>query len=176
MFSDIAGHWAQEIIENLSERNIIDGFEDGSFRPDTSVTRAQFCKMIVTALNLSNSENVTGFNDVNESDWYAQYVYAASENGIVNGSDGYFMPNDEITRQDAAIMIFRALKSRGRNVFGSKLFDDTDSIADYAKDAVSALAASGIINGSDGKFNPLNTTTRAEAATMLYNLFEYLGE
>ena len=176
VFSDIAGHWAQEIIENLSERNIIDGFEDGSFRPDTSVTRAQFCKMIVTALNLSNSENVTGFNDVNESDWYADYVYAASENGIVNGSDGYFMPNDEITRQDAAIMIFRALKSRGRNVFGSKLFDDTDSIADYAKDAVSALAASGIINGSDGKFNPLNTTTRAEAATMLYNLFEYLGE
>ena len=94
--------------------------------------------------------------------------------GIVNGYEGMFRPLDKISRQDAAIVIYNAISGAGYTLDGEKAFDDTSDISDYAKASVSALAANGVINGSDGNFLPLNTLTRAEAVKLIENLLNYI--
>lgn len=176
-FSDVSGHWAEDIISEMAEKGIIAGFDDGTFKPDEKVTRAQFCKMIVTALGLSGSSDGKTYGDVPAGAWYETYVKTADANGIVMGDGENFHPDSSITRQDAAVMIYRGIRAVGRNVFGSKTFNDSDAIADYAADEISRLGGAGIINGmDDGTFRPLNNATRAESASMIMNMINYIGE
>ena len=112
------------------------------------------------------------FNDVNAGDWYLPYVSAAEKAGIVNGNNGYFYPDALITREDAAVIIYRALqyKNIGLSSDTNTYFDDTDNISEYAKTAVESLSTMEIINGYDNQFKPKGNTKRAEAAAMLYRL------
>lgn len=177
VFSDISGHWAEDIIIEMSDAGIIAGFEDGTFKPDDKVTRAQFCKMIVTALGLSYTGGSGSYDDVPAGAWYEIYVETATEYGIVMGDNGSFNPDSYITRQDAAVMLYRGIRSVDRNVFGSKTFNDSGDIAEYAVDEISRLGGAGIINGmDDGTFRPLNNATRAESAAMIMNMVNYIGE
>lgn len=176
-FSDISGHWAEDIITEMAKSGIISGFDDGTFKPDDKVTRAQFCKMIVTALDLDLTNKNGSYNDVPADAWYAAYVETATANGIVMGNDGNFDPDSYITRQDAAVMLYRGIRSVDRNVFGSKTFNDSGEIAEYAASDISRLGGAGIINGmDDGTFRPLNNATRAESAAMIMNMVNYIGE
>lgn len=167
-FSDIDTHWAKEYIISLAEKNIISGFEDNTFRPDNNITRAEFVKMIVSIFKLDEKEDAVEFEDVSRDSWYYSAILKASGNGVIYGSDGRFNPEASITRQDAAVIICRL-----KNVAGSVndiSFTDENEISDYALEAVKNLAASGIIIGNNGRFNPKNNITRAEAATMLYRI------
>ena len=176
-FNDIVGHWSYATINKMYIRGIVNGYEDGTFRPDNSVTRAEFVKMLMGALNMG-SANTEGmeFSDVNSSDWYAECVFSAAANNIVKGYDGMFRPLENIKRQDAAVIIYNALSALGIKPQGEKSFNDTDAIADYAKVHVSTLAANGVINGSGGMFLPSDTLTRAEAATLIENMLRYTGK
>jgi len=162
-------HWSYENVMELCKKNVIAGYEDGSFRPDNPVTRAEYVKLIVTAFGHITASGAS-FSDVDETDWYYPYISAACNAGIVLGNpDGSFCPDDRISRQDAAVMLYRAL---GRNVeYNSGLslsFADSQLIADYCLEAVSALSSRGIINGDDtGAFRPLGQTKRSEAAKMI---------
>ncbi len=173
-FSDTKGHWAEGSIYNLYLKGIVNGYEDGTFKPNNTVTRAEFVKMLTSAVNLSTTDvSDVSFDDVSDADWYAKPVKLAAANGLVQGYDGKFRPTEKILRQDAAIVIYNALAGAGYKLEGEKTFNDDADISDYAKKYVLALASKGIINGSDGKFLPKNTLTRAEAVKLIENLLNY---
>jgi hypothetical protein len=174
VFTDLEGHWSRSDVEAMASRGIINGYEDNTFRGDNAVTRAEFVKM--AALLFGLPQTLTGeFADVSDSDWFAPYVGAASSAGLVNGYDGIFAPETSITRQDAAVIIYRALKVNNGNLSGNTLFDDSYDIAAYAADPVGVMAANGLINGSDGKFNPRDFATRSETAAILNRVVKFCG-
>ena len=168
MFSDIDGvEWAREAIEKLCEANVISGTGDGKFEPDREVTREEFVKMLVNAMGFDVTDGNTGFSDVENGAWYENYIKTAVDNGIVSGiSENEFGVGEKITRQDMAVMIFRALKLEENE--DSEFADDAD-ISDYAKTAVYAVKNAGIISGmGDNMFLPKAFATRAQAAQMIY--------
>lgn len=171
-FSDLKDdHWASSAVNYLFERGIINGNPDGTFGAERNITRAEFVKMLCVALELSGDKKA-GFSDVAESDWFSKYVYSAAALEIVMGTDdGRFLPQTEISREDAAVLICRGLKYKGRELSeASGGFADGEDISDYAKESVNALYASGIVKGDDdGYFLPKNKITRAECAQMFAN-------
>ena len=171
-FSDMSNHWAKDAINTLAKSGIIGGFPDGTFKPDESVTRAQFTVMVVRALGIK-SEKQCEFTDVSGNSWYMESISAAVNAGIVNGTgDGKFSPDEYIKRQDAFLIIYRAyselLKSEEKHSFV-----DGNMISDYAVQAVEALYAADIVKGTDsGELKPLDNTSRAEVATILLRIIE----
>ncbi|MBR5506779.1 MAG: S-layer homology domain-containing protein [Clostridia bacterium] len=171
-FKDISSsHWGYEHICKLSEKNIIKGYEDGTFRPDSNITRAEFVKIVVDAFSIPKAQKNSEFKDVTENDWFASYIKSAYDRGIVGGFDGLFYPNEKITREDVAIIIYRAL-ALSENQSETE-FSDNDKISQYAKNAVSYLSQNGIITGYEtNEFKPEKSITRAEVATVISRLFE----
>ncbi len=176
-YNDIDGYdWAKESIIGLTNAGIVNGMGDGGFNPAGNVTREQFCKMVVQMYGLDASETSSYFDDVDVNAWYAPYVTAAVNAGFVQGqSDDYFGIGESIMRQDMATILYRAI-----NMTSDKAeinFTDNDNIAEYAKDAVAELVGLGIMNGyEDGSFKPRGSATRAEAAKVIwgiYNLAKY---
>ena len=177
VFTDMAGHWASAAVAALANKDVINGFPDGSFLPEQTVTRAEFSKMLCLVLQLQKSDWQSAFSDVAAQDWFAPYVLSLADAGVITGYEGSFLPEEYITRQDAAVMTWRALQEKGVSLSGSPAFLDAAQIAGYAQEAVGALAAAGILNGyEDGCFLPLGETTRAEAATILYHVAEAYGQ
>lgn len=168
--SDMAGHWAAAEVDALVQRGIVNGFPDGTFLPEQTVTRAEFSKLLCLGLGLEKTAYASSFADVSAGDWYAPYVLSLADAGIVTGYEAMFLPDDRISRQDAAAMLYRALKGQGRALSQSASFADEAEIADYAQAAVAALAGEGILQGYEGRFEPLGVTTRAQAAVMLYRV------
>ncbi len=171
-FYDMENHWSRIYVENLAAKGIVSGFDDNSFKPDNSITRAEYVKLIIDALGISKTYNVY-FEDVAEDAWYYPYVSAAKENGIVSGFDGKFNPGAEITREDAAVILYMAAEKKNIEFIPGSEFSDGSDISEYAKEAVLNLSGIGIITGSDSKFLPKNSTKRGEAAVMVYNLMNY---
>ncbi len=175
VFSDIANHWAKDSIETMYTKGLVNGFEDGTFKPEQNVTRAEFAKMIVCLLGL-DSNGDADFTDVADGSWYNGYVAAAAKAGIVKGSDGKFNPNLYITRQDAAVMLARVLEYKGVAMDTKAIdFNDSAKIAEYAKNSVNGMANLGIISGYNGGFAPVDNTTRAQAAALLQRVADRIG-
>ncbi len=176
-YNDIDGYdWAREAIIGLTNAGIVNGMGDGGFNPAGNVTREQFCKMVVQMYGLDASETSSYFDDVDENAWYAPYVTAAVNAGFVQGqSDDYFGIGESIMRQDMATILYRAINMTSDMT--ELNFTDNDNIAEYAKDAVAELVGLGIMNGyEDGSFKPRGNATRAEAAKVIwgiYNLTKY---
>ncbi len=166
-FHDVTGHWAEEKIKQLVSLGVVSGYPDGGFYPENAVTRAEFVKMLCQLFDLDATADA-GFSDVSAGDWFAPYVSAAKTVGLVQGdTENCFNPNKAVSRQDAAVMLSRFLQLEGVD---ASAFSDKSSISDYAAAHVGALHAAGLINGmEDGSFQPLEKTTRAQAAVMLLN-------
>lgn len=175
-FTDIADvAWAHEAINALKDEGIIAGKGEGKFAPKANVTREEFVKMLVLALGITDTDAANPeFADVAGSEWFAQYVYTAYKNGLVNGVGEGFGVGSNITRQDMAVLCARAIEAKGvalETVRENMTF--TDAISDYAQDAVSKLWSAGLVNGkSETEFAPKATATRAEAAKMLYEVLK----
>jgi len=177
VFADMdTNHWSYENVAKLKELGIVDGDDNGNFNPSGNVTREQFLKMLVETVKLPTEFGNTQFSDVDNSAWYAPYVAAGVNAGLVNGiSEDVFGVSTNIARQDMAVMILRVMNSKNINVNVSdnKFADDAD-ISDYAKVAVYVVRSSGIIEGYENMFNPKNSLTRAEAATVIIKLLDVL--
>ena len=173
-FADTANHWAKNEIDKFVELGIINGYHDGTFKPDNTITRAEFSVLIYKMLSLSPVYEKQ-FADVNEGDWYYEYINAVVKAGIVNGYDGIFAPNASISRQDMAVMVYRMLESAKFDAEYSE-FKDHNSISNYAVDAVYTLQNMDVISGSDGYFAPKSNATRAEAVKILSNALKYIEE
>ncbi|CAI6082069.1 S-layer homology domain-containing protein [Cohnella sp. JJ-181] len=179
--------WAQSGIEALAARGIVSGVGADRFAPDRPVTRAEFVAMLTGALDARDGTSIGVFTDVKADAWYAGAVSAAAELGIARGRpDGSFGIRDEISRQDMAVMMERALRLAGVRTGDDDeatptgnpsafAFADSDAIAPYARDAVDALHAAGILTGVGGdRIAPAKPATRAQAAVMLYRLYRLL--
>ena len=178
MFADMdKNHWAYENVKKLKELGIVNGDEKGNFNPSGKVTREQFLKMLVVATNAETSSTKTAFGDVDSKAWYAPYIAAGVNAGLINGiTPSTFGVGSEIKRQDMAVMIVRILDSKNIPVTEtSEVFDDDVNISEYAKNAVYKVRDAGIINGySDNTFAPSASLTRAEAATVIIKLLDML--
>lgn len=170
LFNDIGSvSWAQDSIEELARRGVINGKADKIFAPNDTVTREEFVKMVVLALNITAEDTSCDFTDVIDDAWYKEYVGRAVGSGLVNGhGDGTFGVGENITRQDIAVILWNGIKSKVGNG-SAAAFIDNDDVSDYAKEAVNAMRYLNIIDGyEDNTFRPSNAATRAEAAKLLY--------
>lgn len=173
VFPDMKDHWAAGLVYSLYERGIINGYEDGRFLPENQVTRAEFIKMTTEAFGIAQEKDDV-FEDVSAEDWFAGYVYGAYRAGIAQGFDGRFAPYSDITRQDAAVILARALNFAGVSLErGTAPYVDAEDIAGYAREAVEGMSAAGIVTGDANSFRPLDTTTRAEAAALISRALAY---
>lgn len=163
--TDIADHWAKSYIDTLVKNKAISGYPDGTFKPDSMITRGEFATVLVKAFGLTSTSGKV-FDDT-ANHWAKDYVAVAASYGIVSGyNDTTFGVDDYITREQMASMIARA---KGlTTIGGANSFTDGDTISDWARDAVSITASNGIINGyPDGTFKPKANATRAEAVTVI---------
>lgn len=172
-FDDVTTeHWASAYIDTLYKDGVISGVSASKFEPESNVTREQFVKLIVTALKLNTVGSDAPFNDVDNNEWYADYVNIAYNSDIIKGiSNDEFGVGLNITRQDIAVMTANALKVLDYNFNndGDLTFADSESISDYAVESVRLLKNSGILNGDENNaFNPQANATRAEAAKIIY--------
>lgn len=160
--------WFASAVMNLASSGIINGDTNGNFRPYDSITRAEFAKIVAVAFSFSGGA-AKEFSDVSEDSWYASYVQRASAAGIINGYDGYFSPDDNILKQDVAVMLYRVSKMLAVEYPGIKKPFDYADASTYAWTAIGAFCENGIIKGdSDGNFKPLSPITRAEASQLVY--------
>lgn len=166
---DLDGHWSQDAMETWVDYGVIKGYEDGSVRPEKSITRGELAVMLDRIMSYQNKSS-NNFNDLGDS-WYTDAILGASAAGIIGGyEDGTVRPEATISRQEAVVMIARVL---GLHVAGTadNMFTDANEIGSWAKDAVDAMAAAGYIHGSNGQFRPTAGITRAEIVTILNNIF-----
>ncbi|MBQ4629591.1 MAG: S-layer homology domain-containing protein [Clostridia bacterium] len=175
-FSDLEGHYSEEYVLRMVQKGVIVGYGGGVFKPDAKVTRAEFAKMICGLFTFETVRETPTFADVNANDWFYEYVTKLSSAGIINGYDGKFNPNEEITRQDAALICYKVLNLTAMTYEGNFAFEDSALVSDYAKDAVAALASIGVIKGSDNKFMPTNDISRGDSAIILCRLFDVYSE
>ena len=165
--TDIDKHWAKEYITYGVEQGYINGYTDNTFRPDNTVTRAEFSKMINSALKITGMSPAE-FKDVKAADWYSDVVKSAQYAGYIKGyEDNSFRPNNPITRQEAAVILSRiVLPTSKRADLG--LFKDKASIADWASDAVAMIAYKGYMKGDqNGNATPTASLTRGQAAKLI---------
>ncbi|MCM3038592.1 S-layer homology domain-containing protein [Paenibacillus motobuensis] len=171
-FTDISGHWAESNIKRAAANGIISGYPDGTFQPNLAVTRAEFTVMLAGALKLEGGSSSLPFVDHDQiGEWATRAVMQVVQEGIVNGyEDGSFRPNAYITRSEMAVMIARALKLQS-NVQASTGFADDEAIQQWAKGAIEAIHALGIVDGrGQNRFEPNEKATRVEATVMLLRM------
>lgn len=174
-FSDCIGHWAEEDINYMYDNGYVNGISDDLFAPDADITRAEFTVMAARILGLEEQEYSGVFNDVTADDWYAPYVEAAYAEGIIAGDNGYFRPNDNITRQEMAVILMRIYNPETGDVSYPE-FSDWDQVADWAKDAVAQASTLGILKGmDDNTFAPYSYATRAQSASVFRRIIEQTG-
>lgn len=173
-FTDTRNHWAKDDIETLAARGIVTGVTETTFEPDRSITRAEFATLIVKALNLTSSVPA-GFADVAENAWHYTYVNAAANAGLITGYDGYFRPDDVITREEMAVIIAKAYVNLGGSASsgGIEKFTDKNEIADWAYPYVDTVTSAGLISGmTPSTFVGSANTTRAQAASVIKRLLD----
>lgn len=180
-FTDTAGHWAAGYIGFVTEREIFVGTGGGAFSPETGMTRAMFAMVIGRLYERSyggiEAPGIRSFTDCDYDAYYGKYVAWAAENGIIGGyGNGRFGPDDQITREQMAAILYRFAQYLGvlpGNMDTALGYPDARSISDYAKAAALYCQTTGIIGGRDGGvFAQRETATRAEVAAIIQRFVE----
>lgn len=179
-FSDTSKFaWAEDSIHALAAREAVKGTGNGTFNPAGKVTRAEFIQMLISTFDLADPSAKATLSDVQDDAWYANAVASAQKLGIVFGKeDGTFGAGDRISREEMAVMVYRIGQTLNLSFDGDDQatpFKDQARISAYAKAAVNANRNAGIISGMpNGDFAPQGDATRAEAATIIFRLFNLL--
>ncbi|MFD2330629.1 S-layer homology domain-containing protein [Cohnella sp. GCM10020058] len=182
-FPDTAGHWAAEAIGDLASRLIVSGGGDGTFKPGGPMTRAEFASILVKALGLTASaDDRAAFADVSRQAWYYDAVRTAVGYGLIGGyGDGRFGPGDKITREQAMVILAKAMKLAGADAAPGAgeaagllgRFKDASQASAWAKEGIAATVSSGVIAGQTAdKLAPKANMTRAELATAVRRMLQ----
>ena len=165
--SDISNHWAKVQIEDWMDKGLVNGYPDGTFRPDNNITRAEFMVLVNGAFGYSVKVSID-YVDVTANDWYFDAVAKAKAAGYITGyADGTVKPNNPISREEAAVVIMK-VKKLVQNETAADKFTDASSISEWSKGGIGAAVANGIMSGyPDGTFQASNSITRAEAVVAL---------
>jgi len=171
-YSDTKGHWAEEAIDRWTEQNVLKGYDDGTFRPDQTVSRAELAAILNRMLNYpAVEEPVSGMNT---ADWFYDDVAALLNQRYIYAPDGNF--NTALTREEAVYMIGRAFGvDEGIILANGAFFSDHDDISPYAINFITDMRAEKFIIGyPDGSFLPKNTISRAEVITILDKMIDVI--
>ncbi|MBW7473898.1 S-layer homology domain-containing protein [Paenibacillus oenotherae] len=181
-FSDVANHWAKKAVNNMGSRMVIEGTGNGVFSPNRDITRAEFTAIVVRGLGLKPEEAAAPYSDVQSTDWYSSAVQTAYAYDLISGfEDGTFRPSDKITREQAMVIIDRAMKLTGLKdklpeQAAEQLLRSYADRAEVSVWAVSSLVDSvtaGIITGrSESVLAPKAYITRAEVAAIIERLLQ----
>ncbi len=174
-FNDLGSvPWAEKSIAELYKLGVVSGKSESEFVPQDNVTREEFLKMLLSAFNVS-SEGENVFEDVDPNAWYYKYVISGYTLDIISGeSETVFGVGNKITREQMAAMSYRLLKSLKYELpaDATSKFNDSDNISSYAVKPVGVLSQLNILNGvGDNNFAPKDFATRAEAAVVIYKLY-----
>ncbi|NLT57653.1 MAG: hypothetical protein GXX99_01665 [Clostridiales bacterium] len=172
-FSDIKGHWAESYVYAGAEVGYINGHPDGTFRPDDTVTRGQFSKMINHALGITNSAPIT-FVDCNSNAWYYPEVQKAIAAGYIAGysSDNTFRADQPISRQEAAVIVARVI-SPPETEYALSALADSGTIADWAQPYVKTVYSKRYMVGDEqNRFLPEMALTRGAAVKIITLMLE----
>ncbi len=170
IFSDVPKtHWANEPIEALYRQGVVNGYPDGTYKPNGAIKREEAVKMLCVAFDSNNNYAEINFSDVSAGAWYVEYIKAGVGSGFVKGiTTSRFGIGSNISRQDLAVMLYRIMGEP--SVEGTLTFADADTVAGYARNAVIYMTDCGIFNGyPDNTIRANNPVSRAEAAKMIYN-------
>ena len=178
VFTDLENAaWAEKDIVSLAEKGIINGYEDGTFRPENYVSREEFLKMLVIAFDMVDETAKCSFDDVQMQEWYYPFIASAVKYNITQGTElTKFGIGQNITREQAATFVSRVLYFYGyAEENGNRIikevgthFADHKKISEYAEAAVYTMKNFGIISGfPDNEFKPEISATRAEAAKII---------
>ncbi|MEF3353260.1 S-layer homology domain-containing protein [Paenibacillus sp. GYB006] len=178
VFKDMTTYsWAQDSVDVLAARQIINGIGDNRFAPERKITRAEFVKMITEAFEMVQKGKTSTLSDVKAGEWYSEPVATAQALHIVTGyEDGTFGVDQEITREEVAVMVVRILKVAGIQLPKENItvtYQDTPKIARYAEEAVKVLSEAGYMKGQgENLFAPKEKTTRAEVAVLIARILD----
>ena len=168
--------WAASHIDYLFEKTVVNGTGNNNYSPAQNVTRGDFMLMLYRALNLTATDR-GNFSDVPKDSYYYKAIAVAKSLGIAKGYMDKFMPSAGITREDAMVLVDRALIIEGKKLSVGKdsdlySFKDRKSVSDYAAASVATLVKAGVIQGSNSYLNPKSLISRAEMAVILYKVLQ----
>jgi len=176
--ADAKGHWAEEKIQKFLDNGVIVGYNDGTFKPDNFVTRAEFVTIINRYFKFEKTVDI-GFTDIPKDAWYKLQIQKAMGEGYILGyNDNSFRPNNFITRQEAAVIIAKLLKfditSEDNDGKGLDEFIDTSNIPAWSKGSLNVLIRHSLLKGYPGKtVGYQKYLTRAELLALLENIESY---
>jgi hypothetical protein len=181
-FEDAANHWAKDAINNMGSRMVLQGTGTRTFSPDLDITRAEFAAIIARGLGLRLESGDSIFADVKRSDWYYSVIQTAYSYQLIHGfEDGTFRPNERITREQAMVIVSKAMAITKLRGAGSergaadnlRAFVDARSVSGWAVEGVADSVTGGIITGRDhGELAPQDFITRAEVAAIMQRLLQ----
>lgn len=179
-FTDLdAKAWYHEGVDYVLTNGLMNGVGGGKFEPDGQLTRAQLVTVLYRAAGEPDTgKQVNPFTDVPDDTWYTKAVIWAANNGIVNGvAKNTFAPDDSITREQIAAMLYRYAGAEAAKEDKLSAFPDAAKVSDWAKEALNWAVASGLINGvananGTASLEPQATATRAQIATILMRWLE----
>ncbi|MBA2936982.1 S-layer homology domain-containing protein [Paenibacillus sp. CGMCC 1.16610] len=184
-FSDVVNHWAKQAVGDMGSRMVIDGTGNGMFSPDREITRAEFAAIIVRGLGLKLEHVTSEFSDVKMTDWYSSVVATAYAYHLIGGfEDGTFRPMDRITREQAMVILSKAMTITSLKAKLSvqstdvilRAFGDTAEVSSWALSSVADNVQAGLVAGRSGsELAPKNYMTRAEVATMIQRILQISG-
>jgi parallel beta-helix repeat protein len=169
--SDIKGHWAEPFIQGLFDKGLISGFNDGTFKPDDKMTRAQYAALLVKAFNPAPKRDGIQFTDVAADFWAKDVIQQAYRSQFVSGfPNNTFRPNDNVQRVQVIVSVVSGLGLSAPDLTALNAYDDRNAIPDYAKDEVATATKKQIVVNYPQlkKLNPNTDATRAEVAALVY--------
>ncbi|MCA1991918.1 MAG: family 10 glycosylhydrolase [Coleofasciculus sp. S288] len=183
-FSDIQNHWARLFIEALAQRGIISGFPNGTFRPNNSMTRAEFAAIIAKAFPKPSKRQYVGFVDVPATNWATPVIQKAYEIGFISGfPDKHFRPTDRISRAQVLVSLVNGLEIASQVKSDllpvlPHLYQDVAAIPKYARDGIAIATRAGLVANYPtlSLLGPNLAATRADVAVFIYQALVYLNE
>ncbi|MHA6480864.1 S-layer homology domain-containing protein [Paenibacillus sp. strain BS8-2] len=166
--SDLEGHWSEEVFSKWIEQGWINGYTDGTFKPDKPVKRAELAAMINRAFGLAEPSDTLPFTDINSTHWAYKDILIAFQAGYLKGANGKANADTVATRQEGAVMMANVLKLESVTSADLSQYKDGNSAAVWAQSALSQLSAKGIFKGdTNGNLRPGDVLTRAQAITVI---------
>ena len=181
-FTDVtSGDWFYDAVAYVYDKGMMEGTTDTTFAPAMNLTRSMIAQVLYNLEERPEAPGAAGFPDVAAGAWYADAVNWAAARGIVKGYDtGAFGPEDSVTREQLAAILYRYAQAKGYDTtqggMAVREFSDSASISDWAQEAMAWAVNAQVLSGKgNGVLDPQGTATRAEVAQMLMNFVEHVG-
>ncbi len=171
-FIDMPDDWSKPALERAIENGLLNG-DHNKILPKNNLTRAQMATIINRAFGTTEKASLNSYSDVLSSAWYYEEMAKAVQMQTFLGNNGKLNPENNITREEAFVVLARALKLSGASETVLNKFSDEKNVSNWAKDEVASLVAAGYVAGSDGKLNPKASITRAEFAQLMDNILKH---